>query len=209
MPMPTYICLEGIDGAGKSLQISILADYLTARDITPVYLHEPSYGPLGREIRRRAADDTIGDLDAQAALFTADRRDHVNRKITPLLAFVRSNPGFVILQNRSYVSAAAYQAPAEDETTLDAIIAAQEAFAPAPELILILDLPVETAIKRMELRGRRSIFETSDNLNRVRQRYTKIARIRPLCILVDASGGRELVASRIRDAIAEHGGRVT
>lgn len=197
-----YICFEGVDGAGKSLQMSILSDFLAKRGITPICLFEPSYGAIGLEIRRRVVNGTIGNVETQRELFTADRRDHVERKIRPLLAFVRSTPGFVILQSRSYISAAAYQSILNDDLSLDAVLGNQETFAPAPDLILILDLPVESAVARLERRGDQDTFESLENLNQVRQRYKRIAAIRAQCVLVDAAGDSELVASRIRDVIA-------
>jgi dTMP kinase len=198
----SYICFEGVDGAGKSLQMSMLSDFLIGRGVTPICLHEPSFGAFGLEIRRRVADGTIGDVEAQLELFTADRRDHVERKVRPLLKFVRGTPGFVILQSRSYISAAAYQSSSDDDMSLDSILSGQEAFALAPDLILILDLPVTMAMTRLKSRGVADAFESLGKLEQVRQRYMKIAKIRSQCVLVDATGEPKLVASRIRDTIA-------
>jgi dTMP kinase len=197
-----YICFEGIDGSGKSRQMSTLSAYLTERGITPICLYEPSYGAFGREIRHRVANGTIGNIDAQRELFTADRYDHVERKVRPLLQFVRNTPGFVILQSRCYISAAAYQATADDDASLDAILRGQEAFAPAPDLILVLDLPVRLAMERLKRRGVPDAFESLETLKHVRLRYTRIVGIRSRCVLVDAVGDPELVASRIRNAIS-------
>lgn len=205
--MSRYIAFEGVDGAGKSQQLSLLARSLTERDITPIELHEPSFGPYGNEIRDRAARGAIEGLAEQHDLFTADRRDHVTRKIWPLLDFVRATPGFAILQSRCHISAAAYQAATDDPGELDQILRTQEAFAPSPDLILVLDLPVELALARLERERLPDAFENLETLRKVRQRYMRIVEIRSQCVLIDATAAPETVASRIRDAIASEGER--
>lgn len=201
-----YICFEGIDGAGKSLQISLLSEFLIRQGVTPVCLHEPSYGKVGLEIRRRAAEGTLGDLEDQHALFTRDRRDHVRSKIQPLLASAATNPAFMILQSRSYLSAAAYQSDSDDPSVLAAIIEGQERIAPAPDVILLLDLPVETALARLRGRRRLDMFEEVEKLRRARQRYLQISQFRSQCVLIEAGDEPAAVASRIRDVIASRGG---
>jgi dTMP kinase len=196
-----YISFEGIDGAGKSLQLSLLGSWLDACGTTPISLHEPSFGPVGREIRDLIANHRIGGINAQHALFTRDRRDHVQRKILPLLDFIRKNPDFIILQSRSYISAAAYQSASDDLSELDAVLREQEGIAPPPELVVILDLPAEHALARLK-RGRTpDDFETLETLRKVRSRYMKIAGIRSQCVLIDAMPEPEVVAEQIRAVV--------
>ncbi len=105
---PKYIAFEGIDGSGKDTQLALLARRLEREGITSIILREPSHGVRGRRIRADLSSMTE-DVEEQRALFTADRVDHVATKIAPALVFARANPSFVILQNRSILSAAAYQ----------------------------------------------------------------------------------------------------
>jgi dTMP kinase len=202
--IPRYLAFEGIDGAGKSLQIALLAQCLTTRGITPIHLYEPSYGLYGREIRKRLVDGTIGSMEEQEQLFTRDRRDHVQRKIGPLLDFVEKTPGFAILQSRSYLSAAAYQS---EEAELDRLveIVARQQFAPRPDLIFILDVPVEVAIERLQRDGRLDSFETASRLERARSRYLKLSESCSQYILVDTSGRPVEAASVIQRALGLHG----
>jgi dTMP kinase len=202
--IPRYVAFEGIDGTGKSLQMTLLAQFLTKRGITPIHLYEPSYGVYGREIRKRLVDGTIGSMAEQEELFTRDRRDHVERKIRPLLDFVQKAPDFVILQSRSYLSAAAYQS---EEMELDRLveIVARQQFAPRPDFIFILDAPVEVAIERLQRDGRADSFETASQLERARSRYLKLAESCPQYILVEASGRPVEAASVIQRAMGLHG----
>ncbi|WP_407660483.1 dTMP kinase [Kaistia algarum] len=97
-----------MDGSGKDTQLLRLAAALDREGITPIVLHETSYGHQGRALRTALANFPA-DVVLQRELFTSERRDHAQRKIKPALSFVRSTPGFVLLQNRSAISAAAYQ----------------------------------------------------------------------------------------------------
>lgn len=198
-----YICFEGIDGSGKTLQIRMLGDYLDKQGITPIVLSEPSYGPFGRQAREKMADGTIGDIDSQRQLFTADRRDHVTRKIAPALAFVKINPDFILLQSRSYLSAPAYQSEALDDESLALRLTTEQAITPEPDIIVVLDVSVDEALERLRSARRPDLFESPKTLEKVRQRYLKLARISSSCVRVDASGDPESVATRVRGAISE------
>jgi dTMP kinase len=196
-----YICFEGIDGAGKSLQIGLLGERMNQSGVTPIVLGEPSYGPYGREARMRMVAGTIGSLERQRALFTQDRLDHVARKIVPALELVRRNPGFAILQSRSYLSAPAYQCDSLNPEVLATDAAAERGNTPAPDIILLLDIPVGEALARLKTDRRPDMFEAPGPLEKVRERYRYLAQITPNCVLVDALGAPAVVAARICAAI--------
>jgi dTMP kinase len=109
---------------------------------------EPTNGPAGRRLR----DYLVGEQrhltpGEELALFQADRREHVEKTIRPAL-----EQGWVVITDRYYYSSAAYQGalgldPAE-------ILAESEAFAPRPDLVVILTLPPTVALtRRLEARG--------------------------------------------------------
>jgi dTMP kinase len=198
-----YICFEGIDGSGKTSQIELLADQMVRAGITPILLCEPSYGPFGREARKRMAAHTIGDMQQQRELFTLDRIDHVKRKIEPALAFVRNTPRFAILQSRSYLSAPAYQSEGMAAAELRARVEIEARLTPAPDLIVILDLPAEEAVRRLQRARRPDMFETADALEAVRQRYRSLAEIAAHCVLVSAAEDLAAVNLRVREAIGK------
>ncbi len=197
----TYLAFDGIDGAGKHQQIDLASAALVREGITPIHLLEPSYGPHGQEVRRRLRDAGLGSFKEQRELFTLDRRDHVETKIKPLLELIRSHAGFAILQSRSYLAAAAYQGESEDLDHLTALVEEQRAFAPDPDVILILDLPVAAAIERLDRVGRRDSLEQVAILEKARSRYVQLAKMYPHCILIDAAGSPGKVAARVRDAV--------
>lgn len=198
--IPHYIAFEGIDGAGKDTQLRSLAQRYEQTGVTPIVLHEPSYGVHGRRIRANLKSITE-NIEEQRALFTADRVDHVATKITPALAFVRANPGFVILQSRSILSAAAYQPRGDADDGLRETIRAECRIAPMPDAIIVLDLPVEIALDRIARNGSSSSLERPDRLAAARQRYRRLSELLPVCRLVDAAGDRATVASRVYAAL--------
>jgi dTMP kinase len=203
--IPRYVAFEGIDGSGKDTQLALLARRVEREGITPIILHEPSYGVHGRQIRA-SLNSITENVEEQRALFTADRIDHVAKKIAPALSFVRANPGFVILQSRSILSAAAYQPRCIGDDGLRETIQAELRIAPMPDTIIVLDLAVEIAVDRIARKGGPTPFERPDRLAAVGERYRRLCELLPVCRRVDATGERASVASRVY-AVLHHGGQ--
>ncbi|HEX8481140.1 MAG TPA: dTMP kinase [Allosphingosinicella sp.] len=199
-----YIAFEGIDGSGKDTQLLRLADAFNREGTTPIVLHEPSYGHHGRAVRAALADLPT-DVARQRELFTSDRRDHAQRKITPALSFVRTTPGFVLLQNRSAISAAAYQPLGDADEDLRWTVDEQSALTPMPDIIILLDVDVATAIRRIASRGTLHSLERADVLESVRERYLRIAALRRDVVVIDARGDPDDVAQAIRRAVGTFG----
>ena len=194
-----YIVFEGIDGAGKSTQVSLLCDRLQTLTYTTVRLVEPTYGQYGTRIRTIMNESQNLSIDKQRELFTLDRREHVERKIKPLLAFIEENDAFLIVQDRYYLSASAYQARSEDE--MPALLREQQGFAPRPDVVFLLDVPVEIAMERLIKGGKKkSIFETPDLLDKIRGRYLTLAKEKSEPIqVIDATLLAEEVSQKVRD----------
>jgi dTMP kinase len=195
-----YVGFEGIDGSGKDTQIAALARRLDRNGITPIVLHEPSYGPVGREIRDNL-QSLSEDPAEQRRLFLADRRDHVSRKINPALRLVRASEDFAIVQNRCIVSAAAYQPLGEGDAGLIATINAELGVAPMPDAVIILDLPVDVALDRVRSAGVPDSMEKPEKLAAARERYIRLASLLPPCTLIDADASPEAVAERVWSAL--------
>jgi dTMP kinase len=141
------IAFEGIDGTGKSTQIAMLADYLSARGCEVVTTREPTDGPHGRKIRSMFASRHRLTPEEELGLFMADRREHVRELLAPALA-----AGKVVLTDRYYLSTAAYQGAVGFDPA--AIVAANEEFAPRPDLVLLLTLtPAESVHRIKNFRG--------------------------------------------------------
>lgn len=165
-----FIVFEGLDGSGGTTQLRLLAAALRARGRHVVETGEPSRGPVGRLIREQLRGGELAD-GVLPYLFAADRRDHVDRVIAPGVA-----AGQVVLSDRHFLSSLAYQAPA---VGLDTAWRLNEAFR-APDLVLMLDAPVEVCLARVLARGQaRERFETAERLAAVAAAYeAAIARCR-------------------------------
>ena len=106
-----FIVLEGVDGAGTTTQANLVKATLSAKDVESVVTAQPSDGPIGRLIRSilrgqvtRENGERVGG-QAIAALFAADRSEHIDSLIEPLLA-----KGVHVICDRYYHSSLAYQA---------------------------------------------------------------------------------------------------
>ena len=193
MSQGLFIVIEGIDGTGKSTQSKRLAEWFRSRGRAVVLSREPTDGPWGKKLRESA---TTGRLSAEEELecFLNDRGEHVEMSIKPALA-----EGKVVILDRYYFSTMAYQGargfdPAE-------IRRRNEAFAPQPDLLLILDLSVESAHGRIGARGdTANEFEQRDTLSRCREIFLSL-RDEPFACVIDAEPSLNEVTADILSVV--------
>lgn len=166
-----FIVLEGIDGSGKTTQARLLAETLRHRGYEVALTREPSDGPLGIWLRRYLASSPRRlSPEVELAWFLADRREHVEKIIRPALA-----EGKIVISDRYYYSSAAYQGARGLDP--EAIIALNEAFAPQPDLVFLLELPVAEALRRrQQATGVRQLSESREYLERVQACYEQLQR---------------------------------
>lgn len=164
-----FIVLEGIDGSGKTTQARWLAEALRQKGYEVVLTREPSDGPLGRRLRRYlAASPRRLSSELELAWFLADRRDHVETIIRPAL-----EQGKVVISDRYYYSSAAYQGARGLDP--EAILRLNEAFAPRPDLVLLLEVPVAEALRRRgQMHGPPQLSEAREYLERVQASYRRL-----------------------------------
>ncbi|HEX5176087.1 MAG TPA: dTMP kinase, partial [Chthoniobacteraceae bacterium] len=146
------VVIEGIDGTGKSTLLRELAAFCEARALPFVTSREPTNGSYGRQLRQSAAHGRL-ELAEELDLFLKDRAEHVHDLIKPSL-----DAGKIVLLDRYYFSTAAYQGArgADPET----ILAKNEAFAPRPDLVLLLDAAPDLSRGRIIQRaGKTDSFE--------------------------------------------------
>ena len=186
------IVVEGIDGTGKSTQVRLLGEALSAKGFEVVVDKEPTDGPIGKKLRDSAV---TGRLSAgeELALFHEDRRQHVEEVIAPALA----RGAFVVL-DRYYFSTMAYQGirgfdPQE-------IRRENEGFAPVPDLVIVMDLPVDEALRRIGGRdGAGNEFETREFLESCDEVFRALED--DFVVRVDASGGVEEVHQLVMEVV--------
>lgn len=202
-----FITLEGGEGAGKSTQARLLADWLIARGIDVVTTREPGGSPGAEDIRRLLVQGDPGRWLpwTETLLFFAARHDHVERLIEPALA-----AGRWVVSDRFADSTAAYQGAAGG-VSIDAIQALYRLVLGdfGPDLTIILDMPAEVGLDRAGARddGADARFErmTLGFHRRVREGFAAIAVADPQrCAVVEAAAGIEDVAGRITAVVSQH-----
>jgi dTMP kinase len=195
-----FITLEGGEGAGKSTQLKLLAAWLRTRGIDAVETREPG-GAAGAERIRELL--VKGDVDrwtpiAETLLHYAARADHLDRTIRPTLA-----AGRWVICDRFADSTTAYQGYGHG-VPLDVIDSLFNAVVgdTAPDLTLILDLPVEQGLQRAAARsGHENRYEQMavDFHARLRNGFLTIARQNPQrCTLIDANRAVDAIQSDIQ-----------
>ena len=143
-----FICIEGIDGSGKSTQTNLLIQHIEDLDkyIDVLKTHEPW---RSKEIKKKLKEDkdVYSNEFKLAELFTLDRAEHTRELIVPSL-----RKGIFVIGSRYSMSTLAYQwaQGVEFEKLLDlhrgkGIL--------IPDLVLVFDLPVKEALKRLKKRG--------------------------------------------------------
>jgi len=200
-----FITFEGGEGAGKSTQIGLLAETLSAAGIPVLSTREPGGSPGAEQIRELLVTGAADRWDAmtEALLHFAARREHLRSVVRPGL-----EAGKWVLCDRFADSTMAYQgyghglgrAAIEQLYTLtvgDFV----------PDLTLILDLPVELGLSRaLARRDGEDRYERLDTAfhERLRQGFREIAEREPTrCAIVDAGGEVTAVQAAIRASVAE------
>lgn len=202
-----FITFEGGEGTGKSTQAALLAHRLKLLGIGVVLTREPGGSP-GAEIIRHVilsgAAKPFGP-SAEAILFAAARDDHVHCTILPAL-----QRGRWVVSDRFADSTRIYQGVLGDVdgrllNKLERITIGNL----KPDLTFILDVPIELGLERMAARrglGKTDRFEAEGRAfhERLREAYLTLAKQEAeRCILIDASGAKNEVATRIWLAVSD------
>lgn len=183
-----FITFEGIDGAGKSTHHGWMVEYLRARGHDVVSTREPGGTPLGEKLRGLLLSDSM-DLETEAMLMFAARREHIVKLIEPAL-----ERGQWVVSDRFTDASFAYQGGGRGlaMTKLEQL----ETWVQGdlqPDMTFLFDLDVATASKRLQGTGQsadRFEQEKADFFERVRQAYLDRAREYPRRFhVIDASLG--------------------
>lgn len=195
IPNGLLIAFEGIDGSGKTTTANRVADSLSADGYHAIYLREPTDGPHGRKLRELMVQPGQRNVDEEFNLFLLDRREDVERNISPVM-----KAGGIVCIDRYYISSMAYQGALGLDPMQ--IRQANEAFAPVPNLILHFNLPVETALGRIQASRAEgaNTFEREDNLRRVAEIFDSMDF--PQLVQIDASQHPDAVFEQVMKTIA-------
>lgn len=189
-----FICIEGIDGSGKTTQSRLLVKNLRRHGFDSVYTTEPSRGVIGRLIRKTILHrEKRAPIIIEALLFAADRVEHVEQEVKPAL-----RKGKIVVSDRYFYSSLAYQGAAGLDLEW---IKEINRWAIQPDLAIFIDVPPEVVIKR--LNRKKTVMETIENQCRVREVYMKLVEEKKL-ILVDGNKPVKEVAKSILDIVLKH-----
>ena len=200
-----FIALEGIDGSGKSTQLGRLVDRLTAQGVTCHATREPTGRPVGALIRQALTGQTPLDPRVIAALYAADRIDHLVNGEDGLLSLVER--GITVVTDRYCFSSYAYHSV---DMEMDWVIGANSVSAGLlrPTLTVFLDVSAEQAMERIRRgRDRVELFEREDRLRKTRALYFEaFERLKETetVAVVDASGPEDEVARRVWAAVSPY-----
>lgn len=182
IPEGLLVAVEGIDGAGKTSIATLLAQWCGERGLACTISKEPTGLTHGQKLRESAQTGRL-TLEQELELFILDRQDHVQRAIAPALA-----EGHIVILDRYYWSTAAYQGGRGADPRR--IVADNEAFAPKPDLILVLDVEVATGLDRIGKRGDEpNSFENLAGLARAREIFLELAAETPSAKVIHAEKG--------------------
>lgn len=164
-----FIAFEGIDGAGKSSLIKKLNEALLSENHAVHITAEPTKNGAGLLIREILNGQREGDEKTIAALFLADRIDHLTHPQYGMLKFMKE--GSHVITDRYYLSSYAYHVP---YVTLDWVIEANSICANLrrPDITFYIDITVEESLKRLSA-GRNVLdkYENRERITRVRSNY--------------------------------------
>ncbi|MCR5624921.1 MAG: dTMP kinase [Lachnospiraceae bacterium] len=167
-----FITLEGIDGSGKSTQVNLLKNNINKANHACYTTVEPSDGPLGAMLRTVLSGRVKMDESAMAALFAADRLDHITNDVNGIRDKVIK--GTTVVCDRYLLSSYAYQSV---RSPLDWVIDLnRQAKTLLPvDLTIFIDVTPEVAIKRITAnRSSRDLFESKEMLTAVRDKYLEL-----------------------------------
>lgn len=173
------IAVEGIDGAGKTTQVRLLAQAIERLGERVITSKEPTDGPWGRKIRESAAKGRLS-LDEELEAFVNDRIEHVQTVIQPAL-----EAGKTVILDRYFYSTIAYQGSRGRD--IGQLQASMEKIAPPPDIVFLLDVDPAQAVRLIsESRNERpDEFEKIETLTRVRKAYNAIQE--PRIVRIDGS----------------------
>ncbi len=188
-----FIVFEGLDGSGKGAMVREAKKFLLAKGIPEgriLTTAEPTHGYHGKKVRELLQGAVNPDVNARQFLdlYVEDRKEHIGKEILPALA-----AGKIILCDRYKYSTFVYQ-------QLQGIpvqkIAALHGGMPVPDLVFVLDLPVDAALERIGRRRKVETFEHRAFMEKVRALFLRLQEIFPAEQIVFINASQDLQRER-------------
>lgn len=183
----SFVCIEGLDGCGKTTQTRLLVERLRQKGYDAMYTTEPTHGEIGEFIKEyclhggRRVSSVV-----EALLFAADRFEHVEKIVVPSIS-----RGKLVVTDRYVYSSLAYQGAAGLDLDW---IKEMNKYVMSPDLALFIDVEPETVVQR--LKHNKSVMENLDTQRRVQEVYLRFVEKGEL-IKIDGNRSKQEVADDI------------
>lgn len=203
---PRFITLDGIDGAGKSTNLAVMKAWFEKHQLPVLFTREPGGTPAGEALREILLNPaTQVSLRTETLLMFAARQQHLETVILPAL-----KNGTHVVSDRFTDATFAYQGggrgvPLQDIATLEHWV--QGDF--RPDLTLLLDVPLEVSMARINQTREKDRFEqeAAEFFNRVREVYLQRAAKQPeRYAVIDSSQSLDAVKTQIETTLDSHFG---
>ncbi|MCL9792463.1 dTMP kinase [Neisseria subflava] len=203
---PRFITLDGIDGAGKSTNLAVIKAWFEKHKLPVLFTREPGGTPAGEALREILLNPaTQVSLRTETLLMFAARQQHLETVILPAL-----KNGTHVVSDRFTDATFAYQGggrgvPLQDIATLEHWV--QGDF--RPDLTLLLDVPLEVSMARINQTREKDRFEqeAAEFFNRVREVYLQCAAKQPeRYAVIDSSQSLDAVKTQIETTLDSHFG---
>lgn len=199
-----FISLEGIDGSGKSTQGRRLAEALRARGQAVSLTREPGGSPGAEEIRRLVLEGHVDRWSAETEilLFTAARRDHLEKTIRPAL-----DRGEIVITDRFADSTRIFQGITRGDLSDTVDRLHQLMIGIEPDLTLLFDLDPTVGLSRANARAGTELRFEDMGLGfqtKARAGFLALAARHPRFRVIDADGDADTVADRVLDCVKLH-----
>lgn len=199
MAKSLFIIFDGLDGSGKGEMIKRLNGYLASnKKLKILVTKEPTDGRYGKQIKeilKKEKDPKVG-AEKCLELFVKDREEHLSKEIEPFL----KQDNHIVICDRYYYSTIAFQHT--QGIALEKIVLENMSFR-TPDIVFILDLPVEIALERISKRGEdKEKFEQLNFQKELRQNFLKLKEeLDDNIKIIDASKSKDEVFEQIKKEI--------
>ncbi|MGX2950784.1 dTMP kinase [Ursidibacter arcticus] len=196
-----FIVIEGLEGAGKSNAVRVVADVLATHQIPVIHTREPGGTPIAEALRdlwKQGLNGEVTTDKAEALMIFAARTQLVETVIQPALA-----QGKWVIGDRHNMSSQAYQGGGRNLAELVDKIGEVVLGEFEPDLTIYLDLDPAIGLERAKGRGALDRIEQQhiDFFHRTRERYLALTQNNPKAVVINAEQSIEKVSSDIQQAV--------